>query len=202
MRREQERKLCGFPEGIVRAPAQPADEPPVQPGHSRFLPVAASRPGEYRDIFPSYVATTSGAGVVGAIHPSPYDWQLSPHNGSLILAAASPGKSGRYLCHVTNGIGQELNRVVNFTVKAPPRIVVSGPSATLEEREKNEGTKFVSTSVGVRSTKLECEARGDRPITVTWTKVRNTFIACNGGCGRDGRGGRFGNLRSRIPVFQ
>ena len=161
--------------------------------HSRFLRVAASRSGEYRDIFPSYVTTTSGAGAVGAIQPSPYDWQLSPHNGSLILAAASPEKSGRYLCHVTNGIGQELNRVVNFTVKAPPRIV-SEPSATLGGRENNEGTKFVSTSVGVRSTKLECEARGDRPITVTWTKVRNTFIACEGGRGRA--------LRSSIPITQ
>ena len=117
------------------------------------------------------MATTSGVGVVGAIRPSPYDWQLSPHNGSLILVAAGPEKSGRYLCHVTNGIGQELNEVVNFTVKAPPRIV--SRSSASSQGQEDEGTQFVSTSVGVRSTKLECEARGDRPITVTWTKVRD-----------------------------
>ena len=175
--------MCGFPEGFdptgqpARQPARPPASPPSRRSQPLSLPVAASRPGEYRDIFPSYVATTSDVGVLGAIQPSPYDWQLCPHNGSLILAAASPEKSGRYLCHVTNGIGQELNQVVNFTVKAPPHIVSGGSSsASLEERE-NAATKFVSTSVGVRSTKLECEARGDRPITVTWTKVRNTFIS-------------------------
>ena len=146
--------------------------------HPFSPPLAASRPGEYRDIFPSYVtASSSDTGAVGAIRPSPYDWQLSPGNGSLILAAATPAKSGRYLCHVANGIGQELNQVVNFTVKAPPRIVAP-PGSSLGERAGgggSEGTQFVSTSVGVRSTRLECEARGDRPITVTWTKVRDRF---------------------------
>ena len=153
-----------------------------------FPTIAASRPGEYRDIFPSYVTSSASSdttGAVGAIRPSPYDWQLSPRNGSLILAAASPAKSGRYLCHVANGIGQELDQVVNFTVKAPPRIVAPPGSSLGEERAGGgggggggEGTQFVSTSVGVRSTRLECEARGDRPITVTWTKVRDTFISC------------------------
>ena len=167
--------MSGFPEGIVRSPLT----------HTPFLSpsLAASRPGEYRDIFPSYVTAADSSdttGAVGAIRPSPYDWQLSPRNGSLILAAASPAKSGRYLCHVANGIGQELDQVVNFTVKAPPRIVAPPGSSLGEERAGGggEGTQFVSTSVGVRSTRLECEARGDRPITVTWTKVRDTFIAC------------------------
>ena len=38
-------------------------------------------------------------------------------NGSLILVEATPDKSGRYLCQVTNGIGQDLNQIVEFVVK-------------------------------------------------------------------------------------
>ena len=116
------------------------------------------------------MATTSDGGV-GSIRPSPHDWQLAASNGSLILAAARPEKSGRYLCHVTNGIGQHLNQVVNLTVKAPPHIFSGSAS-------EGEGatTRFVSTSVAVRSTRLECEARGDRPITVTWMKVRKSHL--------------------------
>ncbi len=96
------------------------------------------------------------------LRPSANDWLTAP-NGSLILLNAHSDKSGRYLCHVTNGIGQDLNQVVNFTVKAPPTILTGG--------DGGGDVGFVSTSVGVDSTKLECEANGDRPISVTWTKV-------------------------------
>lgn len=103
------------------------------------------------------------------VRPSDEDWAAFS-NGSLVLLLAKPDKSGRYLCHVTNGIGQELNQVVNFTVKAPPYILGGGgPDGIISTSPSRN--MFVSTSVGVESTKLECEAKGDRPITVTWTKV-------------------------------
>ena len=43
-------------------------------------------------------------------------WALAS-NGSLILINADPERAGRYLCQVSNGIGQDLTQVVNFTVK-------------------------------------------------------------------------------------
>ena len=121
---------------------------------------------------------------------------------------AHPEKSGRYLCQVSNEIGQDLTQVVNFTVKGKERVAVcvsmisrpvwdtgnqvrfpknnnngifflfllaSAPPYILRgERHSKKNRFLVTTSVGVESTELECEARGDRPITVTWTKVGST----------------------------
>ena len=54
-------------------------------------------------------------------------------NGSLILVEATPEKSGRYLCQVTNGIGQDLNQIVEFVVKGELFWIVS---------EKGVGGRF------------------------------------------------------------
>ncbi len=68
-----------------------------------FLPLfpfskAASSPGEFRDLY---------AGS---------EWGFSV-NGSLALDAAKASHSGRYLCTVSNGVGQDLNAVVDFRVQ-------------------------------------------------------------------------------------
>lgn len=44
------------------------------------------------------------------------EWLL-PANGSLIIPTANPKQSGKFLCTVTNGIGQEINQVAHLFVK-------------------------------------------------------------------------------------
>ena len=74
----------------------------------RFL--SASRPGEFIELFPPSLHG-------GLVPSSDLDQWVLADNGSLILMSARPEKAGRYLCQVSNGIGQDLTQVVNFTVK-------------------------------------------------------------------------------------
>jgi hypothetical protein len=76
--------------------------------------------------------------------------------GTLVIPEAHTGHVGRYLCHVTNGVGQPLHTVVNVTVKVPPAIKVDKARLNAPLNEDH--------------VKLACSADGDRPITVKWSK--------------------------------
>ena len=77
--------------------------------------------------------------------------------GSLVIPNASGHHVGRYLCQGSNGVGQPLQVIVNITVKVPPKI--------------NKDKTKVSVAVGEDRINLPCNADGDRPINVKWSKV-------------------------------
>ena len=82
--------------------------------------------------------------------------------GSLVMPEATAAHSGRYLCQVTNGVGQPLHTIVNVTVKVPPKISV--------EKAK------INAAINDNAIKLVCNAEGDTPITVVWIKVSKKTI--------------------------
>ncbi|XP_059078554.1 cell adhesion molecule Dscam2-like [Tigriopus californicus] len=138
----------------------------------------ASRPGEFLELFPAlssgpFASSTSSSSLLSSTSSSSMievvehtNWFWAP-NGSLILARAQPERSGRYLCQVSNGIGQDLNQMVTFTVKAPPQIILGSKQGV------------VSTFAGSRTAQLECEAKGDKPISVTWNKNGQNLMSKN-----------------------
>ncbi|XP_076032140.1 cell adhesion molecule Dscam2-like isoform X4 [Oratosquilla oratoria] len=104
----------------------------------------ADRPGEYS---PLLEGMGVGMGVGGAEVAS---------NGSLVLRWARSEDEGQYLCEATNGVGGGLSALVRLTVNAPPVLDKSGESRVSVRRGG--------------SVTLECEARGDTPISLLWTK--------------------------------
>ena len=84
------------------------------------------------------------------------DVEVSP-KGVLAFKSVDSSHQGQYLCHVTNGVGQPLQVMVNITVKVPPKISVD--------------VEKINAAIKDSHVKMTCDARGDRPFTVKWTKV-------------------------------
>ena len=93
--------------------------------------------------------------------------EVSPQ-GVLAIPSVDSSHQGQYLCHVTNGVGQPLQVIVNITVKVPPKISVD--------------VQKINAAIKDSHVKMTCDARGDRPFTVKWTKVsslgkmRSTYL--------------------------
>ena len=85
------------------------------------------------------------------------DVEVSP-KGVLSFKSVDSSHQGQYLCHVTNGVGQPLQVIVNITVKVPPKISVD--------------VEKINAAIKDSHVKMTCDARGDRPFTVKWTNVR------------------------------
>ncbi|RWS27846.1 Down syndrome cell adhesion molecule-like protein Dscam2, partial [Leptotrombidium deliense] len=89
----------------------------------------------------------------------------SPHlqvyeNGSLTIHDARDTDAGYYLCQATNGIGSGLSKVVKITVHVAAHFK----------------SKFIAEMVSKgQDVSLKCEATGDVPITITWTKDKQKF---------------------------
>ncbi|XP_040563720.1 cell adhesion molecule Dscam2 isoform X2 [Lepeophtheirus salmonis] len=121
----------------------------------------ASQPGEFLEIIPPI---NSGIWIqsnkekeVGGIDSLPTsDYGIT--NSTLIIERTSKSHAGRYLCLVSNGIGQDLHQFFNFTVKVPPRVTFPDRSFAL------------NSALGDKMARLNCEAEGDKPITVTWMR--------------------------------
>ncbi|XP_035226533.1 Down syndrome cell adhesion molecule homolog [Stegodyphus dumicola] len=76
-------------------------------------------------------------------------------NGSLIIGDVKPEDAGKYECKASNDIGNGLSKVVSLSVHVPARF---------ENKFKVETVRWGETAI------LHCEAFGDNPITLTWTK--------------------------------
>ncbi|XP_055938269.1 cell adhesion molecule DSCAM-like isoform X1 [Argiope bruennichi] len=76
-------------------------------------------------------------------------------NGSLTIINVQNEDSGHYQCQVSNGIGEGLKKTVSLSIKVPARF---------ENKFQVETVRWGETAI------LHCEAFGDKPITLTWTK--------------------------------
>ncbi|ESO07942.1 hypothetical protein HELRODRAFT_190821 [Helobdella robusta] len=113
----------------------------------------------YGDPQPRVLWKKATAGLTSSYQDLDYDVNGGQNirileNGSLSIQSVSTGNAGYYLCHASNDVGADLSKVVQLEVLEP---------ASFSVHEAN-----VSVVKGQRSS-LECVARGDRPISVTWT---------------------------------
>ncbi|XP_022246172.1 Down syndrome cell adhesion molecule homolog isoform X3 [Limulus polyphemus] len=79
---------------------------------------------------------------------------LKDNGGVLIIEELTEADDGLFRCDVSNGIG-DLSAVVTLKVKVPARF------------EEKFDVKRIHRG---DSAKLECDARGDNPMTITWNK--------------------------------
>lgn len=76
-------------------------------------------------------------------------------NGSLVIHSVVKSDEGEYLCQVTNSVGSGLSKVIKVTVHVAAHF----------------DTKFRAETVRKgQEARLKCEASGDRPLTIVWTK--------------------------------
>ncbi|KAL5284148.1 hypothetical protein ACFFRR_006432 [Megaselia abdita] len=76
-------------------------------------------------------------------------------NNSLILNLATDADEGYYMCQATNDIGSGLKKVIRVNVNEPARFEQSGRNVS--SRRNDPVT-------------LDCQAKGDEPISISWTQ--------------------------------
>ncbi|XP_050680620.1 cell adhesion molecule Dscam2-like [Leptidea sinapis] len=80
---------------------------------------------------------------------------LSLSNGSLIFDSVALSDAGLYTCHVENGVGEALSKTVWISVNKP---------VSFDTSSRNLTAKLGQEVV------LECQAKGDDPIRMMWTR--------------------------------
>uniref|UniRef100_T1IIC3 Down syndrome cell adhesion molecule n=1 Tax=Strigamia maritima TaxID=126957 RepID=T1IIC3_STRMM len=78
-------------------------------------------------------------------------------NGSLVIIHVTKESEGHFLCQASNGIGSGLSKVVSIKVNVPAYFDARNVNQTV--RKSNDAT-------------LKCEAGGDPPIKIMWTRNR------------------------------
>ncbi|XP_055939184.1 cell adhesion molecule DSCAM-like isoform X7 [Argiope bruennichi] len=76
-------------------------------------------------------------------------------NGTLEISQINKENEGYYQCSISNGVGTELKKDVNIKVIVPARF---------EEKFTMKNVRRGETAT------LKCEAVGDKPLSITWTK--------------------------------
>ncbi|XP_013133341.1 PREDICTED: Down syndrome cell adhesion molecule-like protein Dscam2 [Papilio polytes] len=76
-------------------------------------------------------------------------------NGSLWLEGALPYDEGHYMCRAENGVGSPLTKTIFVAINEPARFELT--SHNVSARRDAAAT-------------LTCEARGDAPLRLTWTR--------------------------------
>jgi len=87
---------------------------------------------------------------------------LKPNNpnfnveeGTLFIGNIEKDNEGYYLCEAVNGIGSGLSAVILISVQAPPHF---------EVKSRNQTSRRDEPAV------LQCEAYGEKPIGILWSK--------------------------------
>ncbi|XP_037893809.1 Down syndrome cell adhesion molecule-like protein Dscam2 isoform X2 [Glossina fuscipes] len=79
---------------------------------------------------------------------------LNMRNHSLVLNFATDIDEGYYMCQATNEIGAGLKKVIRINVNEPARF--EQPARNVSSRRNDAVT-------------VDCQAKGDEPITIAWT---------------------------------
>ncbi|XP_076361771.1 cell adhesion molecule Dscam1-like isoform X2 [Tachypleus tridentatus] len=86
-------------------------------------------------------------------------------NGSLMITNIASSDKGTYKCTVNNGVGQSLVQLITITVSVPARFEEKFGVVTAQKGE---------------SARLQCNAQGDQPLSVTWSNSSNTLSKTSG----------------------
>ncbi|XP_035221790.1 Down syndrome cell adhesion molecule-like protein Dscam2 [Stegodyphus dumicola] len=78
-------------------------------------------------------------------------------NGSLTILDVSENDAGYYLCQASNGIGSGLSKVISLTVHVAAHFTNKFHAEIVKKGEE---------------AKLSCQAYGERPLNILWTKDR------------------------------
>ncbi|XP_072938511.1 cell adhesion molecule Dscam1-like isoform X2 [Epargyreus clarus] len=76
-------------------------------------------------------------------------------NGSLWIESALPYDEGHYMCRAENGVGTPLSKIIFVAINEPARFELT--SQNVSARRDSPAT-------------LSCEARGDAPLRLTWSR--------------------------------
>ncbi|XP_055923956.1 cell adhesion molecule Dscam2 isoform X1 [Eupeodes corollae] len=79
---------------------------------------------------------------------------LNMRNNSLVLNLATDVDEGYYMCQAANEIGAGLKKIIRINVNEPARF--EQPARNVSSRRNDPVT-------------LQCHAKGDEPITISWT---------------------------------
>ncbi|XP_040074519.1 Down syndrome cell adhesion molecule-like protein Dscam2 [Ixodes scapularis] len=80
---------------------------------------------------------------------------LKSVNGTVTFLRVTKKHEGRYACYVDNGIGKPLTKVIGVVVNVPAKFAEKHSVVTARRGE---------------NARLVCDAQGDQPLTVTWSK--------------------------------
>ncbi|UYV61717.1 hypothetical protein LAZ67_1006135 [Cordylochernes scorpioides] len=81
-------------------------------------------------------------------------------NGSLMIREVDRSDQGLYLCQAANGVGPGLSKVIKLSVHESAYFKLKSSSLTLKRGE---------------TALLQCEAFGEKPLTITWNKEGEAF---------------------------
>ncbi|KAL1425981.1 hypothetical protein MTO96_018689 [Rhipicephalus appendiculatus] len=76
-------------------------------------------------------------------------------NGSVSFVHVTKKEEGRYACFVDNGVGKPLRKVIRVAVNVPAKFTEKHSVVTARRGE---------------NARLVCDAQGDQPLTVAWSK--------------------------------
>ncbi|EEB16564.1 down syndrome cell adhesion molecule, putative [Pediculus humanus corporis] len=82
-------------------------------------------------------------------------------NGSLLLQNIKEDKEGLYMCQANNGIGNPIGKMVQLKVNSSPYFSTPSKQVTVKKGD-----------VAV----LQCDVKGDKPITISWLKNGNVKL--------------------------
>ncbi|XP_077540887.1 cell adhesion molecule Dscam1-like [Haemaphysalis longicornis] len=139
----------------VKQPSQWIDEPrDVSSAEGTEVQLRCSAAGRPRPTItwsrcvpggkPSVVCGDSGAPV-----------PVRSSNGSVTFAHVAKENEGRYACFVDNGVGKPLRKAIRLDVNVPAKFTEKHSVVTARRGE---------------NARLVCDAQGDQPLTVTWSK--------------------------------
>ncbi|XP_076361772.1 cell adhesion molecule Dscam1-like isoform X3 [Tachypleus tridentatus] len=86
-------------------------------------------------------------------------------NGTLIIENSEEMDEGQYRCVAGNGVGSPISKIVNINVFVPARFEEKFGVVTAQKGE---------------SARLQCNAQGDQPLSVTWSNSSNTLSKTSG----------------------
>ncbi|XP_022238522.1 Down syndrome cell adhesion molecule homolog isoform X15 [Limulus polyphemus] len=86
-------------------------------------------------------------------------------NGTLWITKVQKEDAGSYVCEAQNGLSRPLSKTVSFSVFVPARFEEKFGVVTAQKGE---------------SARLQCDAQGDQPLSVTWSNSSNTLSKTSG----------------------
>ncbi|XP_022238512.1 Down syndrome cell adhesion molecule homolog isoform X7 [Limulus polyphemus] len=91
-------------------------------------------------------------------------WKIF-ENGTLRIRNSQKQDEGEYSCVVSNGIGRDLRQTAVIRISVPARFEEKFGVVTAQKGE---------------SARLQCDAQGDQPLSVTWSNSSNTLSKTSG----------------------